>query len=541
MSEPIPAEVLGNHTAVLGKTGSGKSSTTRLIVEEVAPDFRVCVLDTIKSDWWGITSSADGQAPGLPFRILGGPRGHIGLPATAGAAVGRLVAQGKLPLSILDMADFGPGDHQRFFVEFAEAVWKHVRGVLYLVIEEAHEFAPKERAGLGAESMAIHWAKKLATGGRSKGIRLIVATQRVQALHNAVLGSCETLIAHRLTMPADQKPVIDWLKANVDKGTVEAVAGSLASLPTGTGWLCSGEARIFQKVAFPKFSTFDNTATPTGDEDEVHVATAAVDHDELREILGAAVAEAEANDPKALRAEIARLRSAAKSGEIRHDPAEIAAAEERGYQRGRTASLIEAYGEVSARLGDIVADLMDGADRMPAPQPLVTGYAALVAEPRPPKPSASAAPQTTGALGLVAAAAKVHPVGLTWGQIATLAGRKPSGGHFNASRKTALDKGWLAEAGGLVSATSQGLAAVDVKPRKGDPADVFAAALPQPARKMFETIRERPGITLTGLASVLQMQPRGGHWNNGLATLRRNGLLREDGEALSITDLRRKA
>jgi DNA helicase HerA-like ATPase len=60
------------------------------------------------------------------------------------------------------------------------------------VIEEAHEFAPKERAGIGAENMAIHWAKKLATAGRSKGIRLIVATQRVQALHNAVLGSCET-------------------------------------------------------------------------------------------------------------------------------------------------------------------------------------------------------------------------------------------------------------------------------------------------------------------------------------------------------------
>jgi hypothetical protein len=72
---------------------------------------------------------------------------------------------------------------------------RHARGVVYLVIEEAHELAPKERAGFGAENMAIHWAKKLATAGRSKGIRLIVATQRVQALHNAVLGSCETLIA----------------------------------------------------------------------------------------------------------------------------------------------------------------------------------------------------------------------------------------------------------------------------------------------------------------------------------------------------------
>jgi len=49
---------------------------------------------------------------------------------------------------------------------------KRMRGVVYLVLEEAHEFAPKERTGIGAESMAIHYAKQLATAGRSKGIRI---------------------------------------------------------------------------------------------------------------------------------------------------------------------------------------------------------------------------------------------------------------------------------------------------------------------------------------------------------------------------------
>ncbi|MDB5445672.1 MAG: hypothetical protein JWQ97_989 [Phenylobacterium sp.] len=329
MTTPISTEVLANHTAVLGKTGSGKSSTSRLAVEQVvAAGYRVCIIDAIKSDWWGITSSADGRAPGLPFTIMGGPRGHVPLAATAGAAIGRLVGEGALPLSIVDMAEFGPGDHQRFFVAFADALWKAMTGVLYVVIEEAHEFAPKERAGLGSESMAIHWAKKLATGGRSKGIRLIVATQRVQALHNAVLGSCETLIAHRLTMPADQKPVIDWLKANVDKGTVEAVAGSLSSLPTGTGWLCSGEAKIFEKVAFPKFATFDNTATPTKDAGLVDVQTAPIDAEQLRALL------AEALPP---------MTTPAKSVEIRQDPAKIAEAEARGFERGLAAGHLQGW------------------------------------------------------------------------------------------------------------------------------------------------------------------------------------------------------
>lgn len=308
---PISDAALAQHITVLGKTGSGKTSTEKLIVEQVAAaGFRVCVLDTIKSDWWGITSSADGKRPGHPFKILGGPRGHVPLHSSAGKVIGQLVGTGKLPLSIVDMADFEAGGVQRFFVDFAQALWKSVRGVVYLVIEEAHEIAPKERAGFGAENLSIHWAKKLATGSRTKGIRLIVATQRAQALHNAVLGSCETLIAHRLTLDADQEPVVKWLK-NANKAMAGEVAESLSSLPDGTGWLCSGSARIFEKVAFPKFKTYDNTKTPTGDGAEVAVKSAPVDQDELRELIGDAVKTAEADDPKALRKRIAELERAA--------------------------------------------------------------------------------------------------------------------------------------------------------------------------------------------------------------------------------------
>ena len=224
MTLPIPAAALDHHLAFLGKTGSGKTSTAKLAVEQIVarrPDARVCVLDPIKSDWWGLTSSADGKKPGLPFYILGGPRGHVPLHESAGKVIGELVASGALPLSIIDMADFEPGGLQKFFNDFAPALMQRMRGVVYLVIEEAHEFAPKERSGIGAENMAIHWAKKLATAGRSKGIRMMVVTQRTQALHNALLGSCDTMIAHRLTAPADQEPVKKWLKANVSKEIFE--------------------------------------------------------------------------------------------------------------------------------------------------------------------------------------------------------------------------------------------------------------------------------------------------------------------------------
>ena len=368
----IPSEALRQHIAVLGKTGSGKSSTSRLCVEQVvAEGFRVCILDTIKSDWWGITSSADGKKPGLPFKILGGPRGHVPLHSSAGKALGQLVGEGKLPLSIIDMADFEPGGVQKFFADFAPALIRHANGVLYLVIEEAHEVCPKERAGFGAENMAIHYAKKLATAGRSKGLRLIVVTQRIQSLHNAVLGSCDTLIAHRLTAPADQGPIKTWLKSNVDKATASKVESSMSSLPTGTAWLCSGEARIFEKIAFPKFSTYDNARTPTGDDESRDIKTAPVDAAELRAIIGDAVAEAEANDPKRLKARVAELTKqlAGKApsptvASAAPDPVALRAAEHRGrsagFDEGRRVGFAEgekaALKKAQSALGAIQAD-----------------------------------------------------------------------------------------------------------------------------------------------------------------------------------------
>lgn len=308
MTKAFSDAILANHLAIVGKSGSGKTSTAKLLIEQVVADgYRVCIADPIKSDYWGLTSSASGKRAGLPFRILGGPKQHVPLPPESGKAIGALVASGALPLSILDMADFGAGDSSHFFVDFADALLKNMTGVLFLVIDEAHEFAPKERSGIGKESMAIHWAKKLATAGRSKGIRLVVMTQRTQKLHNDLL-ACETIIAHRLFSPADRAPVMRWMDDNLDAAEAANVESSLKRLETGEAWIVSGESDICERRKFPKFATFDNSKTPEkGDIDPGAVTRAAVNIDELTALVGESVREAAANDPKKLRDRVADL------------------------------------------------------------------------------------------------------------------------------------------------------------------------------------------------------------------------------------------
>lgn len=332
MKSPISLAALQQHTAVLGMTGGGKTITSKGIVETVvAEGARVCVLDPIKSDWWGMTLAADGKRPGLPFHILGGPYGHVPLHPSAGKSLGQIVATGALPLSIIDMEQFGPGDQNAFFVPFIESLFRNKtreNGVLYLVLEEAHMFCPKERDGTKGESMAVYWVKKIAQASRSKGIRLLVCTQRTQALHNGVLGSCATTIAHRLTLPADKKPVVEWLAGNTSPEIAKEVAASLGSLKVGEAWLCNTAEQKVEWVKFPMIHTYDNSATPDGASD--HARPPKVDTEKLRAIVGDSIKEAEANDPKRLRARIVELETAAKgAGESfsRERVAEIVQAE----------------------------------------------------------------------------------------------------------------------------------------------------------------------------------------------------------------------
>lgn len=303
----LPRAILAQHLAVLGKTGAGKSSVLRVLVEELLRESQpVCIIDP-KGDWWGLKSSADGKKPGFPVIIFGGSHADIPITEHSGAQVGELVATGNRPC-IIDFGGWEVGPRTRFFIEFASALFRHATGQRWLVIDEVHNFAPQGKVLDPAAGKALHWANRLASEGRGKGVQLMVASQRPQKVHKDLLTSCETLVAMRVIHPLDRKAVKEWIDGCPEPGRGTEVLNSLASMGRGTGWVWSPEIGFGPRcVDFPLFSTYDSFKPSIGAAVRLQ-GWADTNLDEVRTTLAQVVKEAEASDPKRLHAEIAQLR-----------------------------------------------------------------------------------------------------------------------------------------------------------------------------------------------------------------------------------------
>jgi len=144
---------------------------------------------------------------------------------------------------------------------------------------------------------------------------------------------------------------------------------------------------------------------------------------------------------------------------------------------------------------------------------------------------------------LLIALAQHTPARFTWGQAATLAGLKPSGGHYNAGRKQLRDLGLVEEATDLVTASPAGQhAAGEVPPAPSTPAErlaLWCERLPSPAPEMLRSlaVQGERYTEIAELAVVLGKKPTGGHWNSGLALLRNNGLIEVSGKRLRASEL----
>lgn len=306
MTQVIPEKALNQHIAILGKTGAGKSYLARGVVEHLLnTNRRVCIIDP-KGDWFGLRLSASGKSAGFPVVIFGGAHGDLPINAQAGGQIAELVATGNRP-TILDMSELSIVERTRLFMEFAAGLFRHNKGPLWLVIDEVHNFAHQGKVHDVDAGKMLHWANRLASEGRGKGIQIIMASQRPQKVAKDTLTCAETLVAMRVVHNLDRAAIKEWLDGAGDKEKSADVLNSLASMERGQAWVWSPEIGYFNQAKAPPIKTYDSMS-PAEDDAEPLKGWATVNLDEVRQKLAHVVKEAEANDPKLLKREIADLK-----------------------------------------------------------------------------------------------------------------------------------------------------------------------------------------------------------------------------------------
>ena len=98
--------------------------------------------------------------------------------------------------------------------------------MVWLVIDEAHEFLPKDGKTLASDPLIT-----ILREGRQPGISLILATQQPGKIHTDVMTQSDTIIAHRITAKIDTD-ALGALMQSYLRGTLDK---ELDGLPRTTG------------------------------------------------------------------------------------------------------------------------------------------------------------------------------------------------------------------------------------------------------------------------------------------------------------------
>lgn len=302
----LPEQAITETFAILGKRGSGKTTTARVLAEELlAKSLPVVVLDPT-GVWWGLRTSADGTGDGYPAVIFGGDHADVPLEPGAGELIANVIVEQHLS-AVLDLSLLSKTAARTFAATFLERLYLRNREPLMVIVDEADLFAP-QRLAHGHERL-LGAMDDLVRRGRVRGLGTVLITQRPQVLNKDVLSQAEALIALRMVGKRDIDAIDDWVRVHADEDEARQVKADLPTLPIGHAWLWSpGWLGILERVQVQQPSTFDSSATPRAGEARPQVRKMApVDLAALGERITATVERAKADDPRALRAHITRL------------------------------------------------------------------------------------------------------------------------------------------------------------------------------------------------------------------------------------------
>lgn len=392
---PIPAEALDDRLGWVGTAGSGKTYNSGIGVERILhAGGRVIIPDPL-GVWWGLGLAEDGVRPSRwrekgQLVIFGGEHGDLPLNEQAGALIGETVAS-MAESAILDLSGLGTkAAERRFMLAFLTALYRHASGdPVHLVFDEADMWAPQQiRDREGDAAKLLGMIETVVRRGRIKGFIPWLITQRPAVLNKDVLSQVDGLVAFKLTSSHDRDAIGDWVKGQADLDQWKAIWASLPTMRRGQGVVWVPARGILETAQFPAKATFDSSRTPTRGERVERRDLKPLNLEKLKGRLASIEEEAKANDPKALKAEIARLTRDLRAAERAKAPPaapltvtanadEIEAARIAGEQAGVAIGIARAKAALDSLLG--TAPPKAARARIDAPRPPVVAAQPIIA------------------------------------------------------------------------------------------------------------------------------------------------------------------
>jgi len=253
VSLPV-VEILTGRGFVTGKSGSGKSNTASVVVEQLLDaGYPVAIID------------ADGEYYGLKeeYELL-----HAGADEECDIQVGSehaekiaaLALEQNVPI-ILDVSGYLDEDEADELIrETARHLFakeKKLKKPFLLVVEECHEYIP-EGGGMGETGKMLI---KVGKRGRKHGLGIMGISQRPADVKKDFITQANWLVWHRLTWENDTK-VVSRIVGSEYGGMVPDLDSGEAFVQTD--WTDGGVRRI----QFNRKETFDAGATPGLDDFE---------------------------------------------------------------------------------------------------------------------------------------------------------------------------------------------------------------------------------------------------------------------------------
>lgn len=243
-------DVLTGRGFITGKSGSGKSNTASVIVEELLDRHLPLLIVDTDGEYTGLRESYD-------LLHAGGSDACDRQVSAEDADQLASVALGDRVPVLLDVSTYPTEDEtEAVLSNTIEALFiaEHDHRIPFLILlEEAHEFIPQRggRGGSDLKSLLIRVAKR----GRKRGIGICCLSQRPASVDKDYITQCDWFVWHRLTWKNDTD-VVDRI---LGSGTAETVQ----SLGDGEAVVQTDWDESTTRVQFRRRHTDDAGATPS--------------------------------------------------------------------------------------------------------------------------------------------------------------------------------------------------------------------------------------------------------------------------------------